>query len=67
MAPVRRINISYKGLASLNYNISSENRISLSWFSWGSSVLVELESDVLVFVEGEKHSKHGENPNKKLN
>jgi len=41
------------------------SHISLSWFSCGSSILVELEFGVLVFVEGGKPENPEKNPGSK--
>lgn len=41
---------------------SNKQTPSLSWFSCGSSILVELEFAVLVFVGGRKPGEPGEKP-----
>ena len=67
---------SLKGLLKKKINYCQYLRgshISLSWFSCGSSILVDLEFRVLVFVEGAKPEKAEKNPqrnrrtNNKLN
>jgi len=46
----------------MNYNIYRGSYVSLSWFSWGSTILVEFEFGVLVFEEGGKEESPKINP-----
>ena len=45
-----------------NYNPKRESHISLSWFSCGLSILVELEFGDVGFCGGRKTGKPGETP-----
>ena len=49
----------------INYNINRESHISLSWFSHGSSILVELEFLECWFCGGRKTREPGKKPSEK--
>ena len=50
----------------MNNNIKRGSHISLSWFPCRSSILVDLEFRVLVFVEGGKPENPERNPLSKV-
>jgi len=49
----------------INYYISRVSRISLRWFSCGSSTVIEFEFGLSVFVEGRKPENPEANPRRK--